>query len=91
MVHTYGGQKNNTINLIVRQYAYFMVIFWYFFTHDELDRNMQPQHNITTMVVELFAPPAVWIQWVHATRGVDGLAHILSKAAVEGIFVDSIN
>jgi hypothetical protein len=62
MVHTYGGQKNNTINLIVRQYAYFMVIFWYFFTHDELDRNMQPQHNITTMVVELFAPPAVWIQ-----------------------------
>ncbi len=56
-----NGTKNNTINLIVRQYVYLTVMFWYFFTHDEFDRNTQPQHNTTniaTMVVELLAPPA---------------------------------
>jgi hypothetical protein len=26
-----GGTKNNTINLIVRQYVYLNVMFWYFF------------------------------------------------------------
>jgi hypothetical protein len=40
-------------------------MFWYFFTYNEFDHNTQPQHNttnITTMVVELLAPPAAWIQ-----------------------------
>jgi hypothetical protein len=63
-----------------------MVMFWYFFTYDEFDRNTQPQHNttdITTMVVKLLTPPAVWIQLTHATRGAGRLAHILSKAIIE--------
>jgi hypothetical protein len=60
-----GGTKNNTINLIVGQYVYLKVMFWYFFTYNEFDRKTQPQHNttnITTMVVEPLALPAVWIQ-----------------------------
>ncbi len=54
-----GGTKNNTNNLIVRQYVYLMVMFWYFFTYNEFDRNTQPQQNttnITTMVVEMMNP-----------------------------------
>jgi hypothetical protein len=59
-----GGTKNYTINLIVRQCVYLTVMFWYFFTYNEFDRNTQPQHNttnITTMVVEPLSPPAAWI------------------------------
>ncbi len=43
-------------------------MFWYFFTYNEFDHNTQPHYithnttNITTMVVELLAPPAAWIQ-----------------------------
>jgi hypothetical protein len=36
------------------------------------------------MVVDPLAPPAVWIQWIHAAQGAGGLVHILSKAAVKG-------
>jgi hypothetical protein len=42
-----------------------MVMFWYFVTYNEFDRNTQPHYNtmnITTMVVELLAPPEAWIQ-----------------------------
>jgi hypothetical protein len=46
-------------------------------------QHKQPT-NTTTMVVEPLAPPVAWIQWIHTTRGGDSLAHILSKAAVEG-------
>jgi len=41
--------------------------------------------NTITMVVELLAPPAVWIWWTHAARGVGGLAHVHSNAAIEAI------
>jgi hypothetical protein len=33
MVHTNLGQKVTPITLIVRQYAYLKVMFWYFFTY----------------------------------------------------------
>ncbi len=39
--------------------------------------------NITTMVMDLIASPAVWILWIHAARVVGGLAHTLFKAAVK--------
>ncbi len=67
-----------------------MVMFWYFFTYSEFDRNTQPQHNttnITTMAVKPFAPSAAWIRWVHTAQGVGVLVHILSKTAVEQFFV----
>ncbi len=41
--------------------------------------------NTTTMVMEPLAPPAVWIQWIHAIQVTGGLAHIFSKVAVEGL------
>jgi hypothetical protein len=40
--------------------------------------------NITTMVMEPLAPPAVWILRIHAARMAGGLEHILSKAANKG-------
>ncbi len=46
-------------------------------------QHKQPT-NTTTMVMELLAPPGAWIQWIHTTQGVGGLAHSFSKAAVEG-------
>jgi hypothetical protein len=36
------------------------------------------------MVMEPLAPPAAWIQQIHAIRVAGGLAHIFSKVAVEG-------
>ena len=75
-----GGPKYYAVNLILR-------LFVPFFAYVEL-RVHPKQHkhttNITTMVVEPLAPPAMWIWWFHATRGAGGLAHILSKAAIEG-------
>jgi hypothetical protein len=35
MVHTWVGHKVTPINLIVRQYTYLKVMFWYFFTYDK--------------------------------------------------------
>jgi hypothetical protein len=61
-----------------------------FFTYDELGTSrVHPQQhkqptNTTTMVMEPLAPPAAWIQWIHNIRVAGGLAHIFSKAAVEG-------
>jgi hypothetical protein len=46
-------------------------------------QHKQPT-NITTMVMELLAPPAAWIQSIYNVRVVGGLARIFSKAAVEG-------
>ncbi len=63
-------------------------MLWYFLTFDKWDRITQHKHttNTTAMVVEPFAPPVAWIQWIHATQEADNLAHILSKATVEGFF-----
>jgi hypothetical protein len=46
-------------------------------------QNKQPT-NTTTMVVEPFALPAAWIQWIHAARVAGGLGHLFSKVPVEG-------
>ncbi len=46
-------------------------------------QHKQPT-NTTTMVMEPFAPPAVWIWWIHDVQVVGSLAHIFSKATVEG-------
>jgi hypothetical protein len=40
---------------------------------------------ITTMVLELLAPPSAWILWIQAAQVVGGLAHILSEAANKGL------
>ncbi len=40
--------------------------------------------NTTTMMVEPFAPPAAWVQQIHAAQEAGRLAHILSKAAAKG-------
>jgi hypothetical protein len=48
-------------------------------------QHKQPT-NATTMVIEPLTSPAAWIQYIHAVRVVDGLAHTLSKAAVEGFW-----
>ncbi len=55
------GALSNAINLILRLFLY------HFFTYVELvTAQVHPQQhkhtmNITTMVVELLAPPAAWI------------------------------
>jgi hypothetical protein len=46
-------------------------------------QHKQPT-NTTTMVMELLTPPAACIQLIHAVRSASGLAHIFSKADVEG-------
>ncbi len=38
------------------------------------------------MVMEPLAPPAAWIQLIHTIRVAGGLAHVHSKAAVEGFW-----
>jgi hypothetical protein len=73
-------------NLIVRQYAHLKVMFWYF-RHGMSERpSTQHKHttNITTMVMELLAPPARWILRIHAARVAGGIAHILPEAANKG-------
>ncbi len=37
------------------------------------------------MVMEMLAPPAVWILGIHTVRVAGGLAHILFEAAVKAI------
>jgi hypothetical protein len=82
-VHAYVDQK-------VMRYPHLKVIFAPFFTYDELVTSgvhpQQPkqQTNTTTMVMEPLTPPAAWIWWFHAAQGAGGLAHILSKVAIEG-------
>jgi hypothetical protein len=49
-------------------------------------KKHKQQTNTITMVVELLAPPAAWIWWTHAARGVGGLAHARSNAAVKAIY-----
>jgi hypothetical protein len=72
------------------RYPHLKVIFVPFFTYDELvtSRVHPQQHkqpiNTTTMVMEPLTPPAVWIQWFHATQGAGSLAHIFSKVAIKG-------
>ncbi len=46
-------------------------------------QHKQPT-NTTTMVMVPLAPPAAWIQWIHATQGAGSLVHSFYKAAVEG-------
>ena len=48
-------------------------------------KNTDHLTNTITMVVEPFAPPAVWIWWTHATWGVGGFVQVCSDAAVEAI------
>ena len=50
------------------------------------DHNTQHKHttNTTTMVVEPPTPLVVWIWWIDTAWGADALAHIFSKAAIEG-------
>jgi hypothetical protein len=61
-----------------------------FFTYDVLvTSQVHPQQhrqttNITTMVMELLAPPAAWILQIHTVQVAGGLAHICSEAAVKG-------
>jgi hypothetical protein len=65
------------------------LFLYHFFTYNGLvmSRVHPQQHkqptNTTTMVMELLAPPAVWIQWNHAARAAGGLAHSFFEAAVE--------
>jgi hypothetical protein len=49
-----GGSLSSTINLILR-------LCLYYFLHINPQQHKQPS-NTTTMVVELLAPPAAWIQ-----------------------------
>ena len=42
------------------------------------------QHHHSA-IVEPFAPPVVWIWWIHATGGVGGLPYDFSDAAIEAI------
>jgi hypothetical protein len=57
-----GGPKNYAVNLILRLFLY------HFFTYNELMRlRVHPQQhkqqtNTTTILMELLAPPAAWIQ-----------------------------
>jgi hypothetical protein len=46
-------------------------------------QHKQPT-NITTMVMELLAPPAAWIRWFHAAQVAGGLAHLFFEAAFKG-------
>jgi hypothetical protein len=46
-------------------------------------QHKQPT-NTTTMVMELLAPPAAWIQQIHTVQVVGGLAHSFFEVAVEG-------
>ncbi len=51
-------------------------------SHVHPQQHKQPT-NTTTMAMEPLAPPAAWIQSIHADRGAGGLAHSFSEAAVE--------
>jgi hypothetical protein len=68
MVHTWVGQKVMPINLIVRQYAYVKVMFWYFFTYDELRQQETATHNTNT---EQTLPPWRWSHLPLQRRGFD--------------------
>jgi hypothetical protein len=57
-----GGPLSNAVNLILR--LFFVPFFTY---HELVTSQVHPQQhkqtkNITTMVMEPFAPPAVWNQ-----------------------------
>ncbi len=86
LVHANVGQNVTPIYLIVRQSAYLKVMLWYFSTYNNWGCITQLKHttNITTIVMEPLAPPAVWIQWIHAAWVAGTLAHVLSKVAVKG-------
>ena len=47
----------------------------------QMHNNMT--NNIT--IVGQFAPPVVWIYWIHAAGGAVGLLHDFSDAAIEAI------
>ncbi len=87
--------KKKNLDLHTLLFSWFLCPVFYgifvpFFIYVELmmSRVCPQQHkqqtNTTTMVMELLAPLAAWIQWIHAVRGAGGLAHSFSKAAVEG-------
>jgi hypothetical protein len=54
-------------------------------SQDHPQQHKQPT-NTTTMVMEPLAPPAVWIQRIHAIQVAGGLAHVFSEVAVEGFW-----
>jgi hypothetical protein len=73
------------------------VILSYLSTYDERwqpDKTAQKaqtpaqkarQHDNNITIVEPFAPPAVWIWWIHAAGGAGGLPHDFSVAAIKVI------
>ncbi len=84
VVHANVGQNVTPHNPSLGLFLY------QFFTYNEfVTSRVHPQQhkqptNATTMVMELLAPPAVWIQWYHTAQVVGSLAHSFFEAAVEG-------
>ena len=85
----YGASQCGSLNNIFLKAGRLFSILVYIrrVTTTRRDGTKSTNHlpNTITMVVEPLAPPAAWIWWTHAARGVGGLAHARSDAPVEAI------